>query len=138
MPLYDYVCRDCGRIVEVLHGVQTSGPEQCETCGGPMRKMLSVAAVVFKGSGWAKKDARDAVTSRKPKSEAPAADAGAAPGGDGEKPGQAPAASDAVTGGASKGEAKDGGPSPAGTSRSSPRPAAHSARTGGAGPRGEQ
>ena len=57
MPLYDYKCQDCGHSVEVMHGVNATGPERCDRCGGPMRKLLSTPAIVFKGSGWAKKDA---------------------------------------------------------------------------------
>jgi putative FmdB family regulatory protein len=56
MPIYDYACIDCGRVVEVVHGVNGHGPQACETCGGPMKKLLSSPAVHFKGSGWAKKD----------------------------------------------------------------------------------
>ncbi|HEY8135022.1 MAG TPA: FmdB family zinc ribbon protein [Candidatus Limnocylindrales bacterium] len=55
MPLYDYIC-DNGHIVEVMHGVNDSGPAKCERCGAEMRKLLSTPAIVFKGSGWAKKD----------------------------------------------------------------------------------
>lgn len=66
MPRYDYVCQSCGRIVEVLHGVHASGPAKCEHCGGPMRKMLSTPSIVFKGSGWAKKD-RSSKPTGKPK-----------------------------------------------------------------------
>ena len=58
MPLYDYQCQNCGHVVEVMHGVNASGPQRCERCGGPMRKLISTPAIVFKGSGWAKKDAR--------------------------------------------------------------------------------
>ncbi|HET7678432.1 MAG TPA: zinc ribbon domain-containing protein [Candidatus Limnocylindrales bacterium] len=60
MPTYDYACRDCGRQVEVLHGVHASGPTACETCGGPMHKLLSAPSIHFKGSGWAKKDRSEA------------------------------------------------------------------------------
>jgi putative FmdB family regulatory protein len=56
VPLYDYECRNCGHRVEVLHGVNDSGPTACAQCGGPMRKLLNTPAIVFKGSGWAKKD----------------------------------------------------------------------------------
>jgi putative FmdB family regulatory protein len=56
MPIYDYACTVCGRVVEVVHGVNGHGPQACETCGGPMKKLLSTPAVHFKGSGWAKKD----------------------------------------------------------------------------------
>jgi putative FmdB family regulatory protein len=60
MPIYDYRCQDCGQIIEVLHGVDASGPATCDACGGQLRKMLSLPSIVFKGSGWAKTDARPA------------------------------------------------------------------------------
>ena len=60
MPIYDYACGRCGHRVEVIHGVHAHGPTACETCGGPMRKLLSSPAIHFRGSGWAKKDAREA------------------------------------------------------------------------------
>ncbi len=75
MPLYDYACESCGHVVEVAHGVHDPGPAACERCGGRMRKQLSTPTIVFKGSGWAKKDARAGA----------AKGAGAAAGGDGEK-----------------------------------------------------
>lgn len=58
MPIYDYVCTQCGQRVEVIHGIHDAGPQSCDRCGGPMRKALSPPAIVFKGSGWAKVDAR--------------------------------------------------------------------------------
>ena len=60
MPLYDYECRNCGHRVEVLHGINDPGPTACERCGGTVRKLFSTPAIVFKGSGFAKKDFRDA------------------------------------------------------------------------------
>ena len=60
MPLYDYRCTDCGREVEVMHGINDTGPSTCQHCGGAMRKALSPPAIHFKGSGWAKKDAASA------------------------------------------------------------------------------
>jgi putative FmdB family regulatory protein len=60
MPLYDYRCTACGQEVEVMHGINDSGPDSCESCGGTMRKSLSPPAIHFKGSGWAKKDAATA------------------------------------------------------------------------------
>ncbi|MEP7361357.1 MAG: FmdB family zinc ribbon protein [Chloroflexota bacterium] len=55
MPLYDYMCTN-GHVTEVMHGVNDSGPAQCPQCGAEMRKLMSTPAIVFKGSGWAKKD----------------------------------------------------------------------------------
>jgi len=64
MPVYDYRCTDCGLEVEVTHGIHETGPGTCASCGGAMRKALTTPAVHFKGSGWAKKDARTASASR--------------------------------------------------------------------------
>jgi putative FmdB family regulatory protein len=64
MPLYDYRCTACGQEVEVMHGINDTGPSTCQHCGGAMRKALSPPAIHFKGSGWAKKDA--AASAKKP------------------------------------------------------------------------
>jgi len=64
VPTYDYVCQSCGRSFEVVHGIHATRPTVCEVCGGELRKALSTPAIVFKGSGWAKKDARTASASR--------------------------------------------------------------------------
>jgi putative FmdB family regulatory protein len=66
MPLYDYRCTECGREVEVMHGINDSGPATCQHCGGAMRKALSPPAIHFKGSGWAKKDAAAGARKAKP------------------------------------------------------------------------
>ena len=61
MPLYDYDCAACGRRFEVIHGVHDPSPETCPLCGsGPVRKAFAPPAIVFKGSGWAKKERRSA------------------------------------------------------------------------------
>ena len=70
MPIYDYRCQECGREVEVIHGIDAAGPTTCKTCGGAMRKALSAPAIHFKGSGWAKKDAQAASHARAAKSTA--------------------------------------------------------------------
>jgi len=58
VPIYDYTCESCGRTIEVVHSVHGHGPKACEVCGGRMRKLMSFPTIVFKGSGWAKNDAR--------------------------------------------------------------------------------
>src|SRR6188472_2933528 len=60
MPIYDYRCTSCGRSVEVVHSIAGTGPVTCDVCGGAMKKLVSTPAIHFKGSGWAKKDARSA------------------------------------------------------------------------------
>jgi putative FmdB family regulatory protein len=62
MPVYDYDCLECGRRVEVIHGVHGVGPTHCPNCGGgPLKKAITAAAVHYKGSGWAKKERRATV-----------------------------------------------------------------------------
>ena len=108
MPLYDYECRNCGHRVEVLHGVNDAGPATCELCGGQMRKLINPPAIVFKGSGWAKKDARDAKPAAKSTTKS-AAD------GDSSKSSDSGAGSESSTGSKSGDSAGDK-PAPKGTS----------------------
>jgi putative FmdB family regulatory protein len=56
MPFYDYVCTQCGRRIEVIHGIHAEGPTTCEVCGGALKKAMSSPAIVYRGSGWAKKE----------------------------------------------------------------------------------
>lgn len=58
MPIYEYVCTVCGARHEVMHGIHAAPPSACPECGALLRKALSVPAIHFKGSGWAKMDAR--------------------------------------------------------------------------------
>jgi putative FmdB family regulatory protein len=62
MPIYEYHCRACGHRTEILHGINETGPQFCPACGaeGKLRKAITAPSIVFKGSGWAKKDRRPA------------------------------------------------------------------------------
>jgi len=100
MPTYDYRCTDCGREIEVVHGIHGSGPETCQSCGSAMRKALSTPAIHFKGSGWAKKDAKSAAAAKTPNGSAESK--GGTPSGKDDK---TPASSDQKDSGDSSGEA---------------------------------
>src|SRR5437867_5306183 len=83
MPIYDYVCGACGHLLEVIHGIHAEGPRYCPSCGaeGRMKKAVVVPAVVYKGSGWAKKDRVASASSGRSKageSKSSGADEGAA------------------------------------------------------------
>ncbi|MFQ5930724.1 MAG: FmdB family zinc ribbon protein, partial [Acidobacteriota bacterium] len=52
MPLYEYRCQDCGRTVEIIQRFSDPPLPECEVCGGELERLLSPAAVHFKGSGW--------------------------------------------------------------------------------------
>jgi putative FmdB family regulatory protein len=52
MPLYEYRCRDCGHVVEVLQKVNASPPRTCERCKGKLQKLISRSSFQLKGGGW--------------------------------------------------------------------------------------
>jgi putative FmdB family regulatory protein len=82
VPIYDYVCSNCGHTIEVTHPVQGDGPSACPNCGGPMKKAISAPAVHFKGTGWARKERSGGSRSPSTAKESTASEAGADPGKD--------------------------------------------------------
>ena len=72
MPTYDYQCRSCSRVIEVIHPMSEDGPSACEHCGGALRRVLFPAGIIFKGSGFYRNDSRassDASTTSTKKSD---------------------------------------------------------------------
>jgi putative FmdB family regulatory protein len=58
VPTYDYQCRACGEITEVIHAMTADGPSVCGRCGGELRRVLYPAGIIFKGSGFYRTDSR--------------------------------------------------------------------------------
>jgi putative FmdB family regulatory protein len=58
VPTYDYQCRSCGNVTEVIHPMSEDGPSVCELCGGALRRVLFPAGIIFKGSGFYRNDSR--------------------------------------------------------------------------------
>ncbi len=52
MPIYEYECQSCGNIVEHWQKITDPPLEKCESCGGPMKKLISQSTFRLKGSGW--------------------------------------------------------------------------------------
>jgi putative FmdB family regulatory protein len=77
MPIYEYVCEDCEKIIELLQKVGASAPAECESCGKPdtMKKKVSQTSFQLKGGGWysdlysSTPKSGDAKTETSPKSE---------------------------------------------------------------------
>jgi putative FmdB family regulatory protein len=71
VPIYDYLCSNCGARTEVIHGISAPGPRFCPACGAEdtLRKAFMAPTVHFKGSGWAKKDRSSASTKARAKSD---------------------------------------------------------------------
>lgn len=52
MPLYEYECGRCHRRIEKIQSFSADPLTVCETCGGPLERLISASAFQFKGSGW--------------------------------------------------------------------------------------
>jgi putative FmdB family regulatory protein len=53
MPLYEYKCRQCGEVFELIQKFSDSPLEtHAKGCGGPVERLIGVPALQFKGSGW--------------------------------------------------------------------------------------
>ena len=52
MPLYEYQCRRCDAIFEVMQKFSDPPVTLHEGCGGEVERLLSPPALQFKGSGW--------------------------------------------------------------------------------------
>jgi putative FmdB family regulatory protein len=52
LPLYEYKCEKCGHQFEKIEGHNASTTKKCPKCGAKAQRMLSAAAIQFKGSGW--------------------------------------------------------------------------------------
>jgi putative FmdB family regulatory protein len=62
VPTYDYQCRSCGIVTEVIHPMAEDGPSVCEVCGGQLRRVLYPTGIIFKGSGFYSTDSRSGNT----------------------------------------------------------------------------
>jgi len=60
MPIYDYRCDHCGHVFSAVQSFSDVALEKCPNCGKKPRRLLSMPAIVFKGSGWYKTDSRPA------------------------------------------------------------------------------
>ncbi len=71
MPIYEYVCSACDHRCDIFHGLHDPGPHFCPSCGreGTMRKAFAPPTIVFKGSGWARKDRGATSSPRSSRSE---------------------------------------------------------------------
>src|SRR3954463_4090554 len=79
MPIYEFVCEKCGRIVERLQKLTGPPPDACPECGGKMAKIMSRNSFQLKGGGWyrdlyASGSSNNANQSTEPKKDAPKKD----------------------------------------------------------------
>ena len=52
MPTYEYACRACGHVFEIVQKMSEDPLVICPECGGELRKVFAPPAISFKGSGF--------------------------------------------------------------------------------------
>jgi putative FmdB family regulatory protein len=52
MPTYEYVCKNCGHVFEIVQSMSDPALVECPVCGGELRKVFAPPAISFKGSGF--------------------------------------------------------------------------------------
>jgi len=52
VPIYEYECQQCGEVTEVMQRITDDPLTTCETCGGPIKRLISNTSFVLKGTGW--------------------------------------------------------------------------------------
>ncbi len=52
MATYDYVCKKCDTVIEIVHAITESPLIYCGKCVEPRQKKFGLGAVQFKGNGW--------------------------------------------------------------------------------------
>jgi putative FmdB family regulatory protein len=53
MPIYEYLCEECGKVNEKLQKVYDRPPARCDECGSrKLAKLVSRSAFQLKGGGW--------------------------------------------------------------------------------------
>lgn len=52
MPTYEYKCDNCGGTIEIQVAMEDRDNYWECTCGEPMKRVLSVPAIKFNGSGF--------------------------------------------------------------------------------------
>lgn len=51
MPTYDYKCDKCG-VFEHVQKITEEPMKHCPHCGGKVKRLISGAGIIFKGSGF--------------------------------------------------------------------------------------
>jgi len=52
MPVYEYECKACEKILEVQQRMSDDPLSQCPDCGGAVTKIMSRSSFQLKGGGW--------------------------------------------------------------------------------------
>ena len=62
MPTYEYICKSCAHLFEIVQSMRDDSLTECPECGGELRKVFAPPAISFKGSGFYATDQRKKAT----------------------------------------------------------------------------
>jgi putative FmdB family regulatory protein len=69
MPLYEYKCTSCNHVFEIQQKISEEPLKYCPQCKGLIRRVISAAGIIFKGSGFHVTDYRPKTEDQRPKAE---------------------------------------------------------------------
>ncbi|MYC80636.1 MAG: zinc ribbon domain-containing protein [Acidobacteria bacterium] len=52
MPIYEYGCDACGKVIEVMQKISDEPLKTCPDCSGQLTKLISRTSFQLKGTGW--------------------------------------------------------------------------------------
>ena len=96
MPFYEYQCRACSALTEVLQKISDAALKKCPECGkNQLTKLISAPVFRLKGSGWYETDFKSDSDNKRnlagPDTDAPAASSDDAKPAAAAKPAETPA-----------------------------------------------
>src|SRR5437764_10864408 len=60
MPIYEYLCKECGHKFEKMQPITSEPLKECANCGkSTIQRVFQPVGVIFKGSGWYITDSRN-------------------------------------------------------------------------------
>lgn len=65
MPIYEYKCVKCQRVIEVMQKFSDKALTRCPSCGGRVSRLISNCSFQLKGSGWYVTDYKKGDSGRK-------------------------------------------------------------------------
>ncbi len=97
MPLYEYKCIACQKLIEKIQKFSDPEITTCRHCGGTLERVVSAPAIAFKGGGWYADGYASAKPAASSSNEAGTSSSPAAPSAPAAAPAPAPAAAAAAT-----------------------------------------
>ena len=52
MPIYEYECKNCGKVFEIFQKIGDDPLAKCRVCEGDLNKLISQCSFHLKGTGW--------------------------------------------------------------------------------------